>query len=96
MFELGESAIEKFETILSEKPDKVIRLTVSEADNTSLEFLYDNQRKGDELFKNQDGKVLLTVKKELAESLKGMKMEYNSDSGKDGRFIFKRTTGDEN
>ena len=79
MLKVTSTAKEKIEEIMTKKgadPEKTIRVTTSASNENDLEFIWDKERKGDFVIKNENERTLLVIKANLAKSLDGMALDY--------------------
>ena len=94
MITVTSTAKEKIEEIMAKKgadPEKTIRVTTSSSNENDLEFIWDKERKGDYVIKNENERTLLAIKANLAKSLDGMALDY-LDTPKVFGFTVKKIT----
>jgi Fe-S cluster assembly iron-binding protein IscA len=96
MVTVTDTARGKLEEILNQKgvdPEKTIRIVDSTSKDSDLDFIWDQERKGDFVIKNDEERPLLVIKQNLADKLSGMALDYVETSDGDG-FIVKKTDAD--
>jgi len=96
MLKLSSNAKEKLGTILNThkvEPEKTIRVVKSTAEDSDLEFVWDKEQENDQVIKNDDGRTVLVVKSDLAQSLDGMTLHYR-ETPEGAGFMLKRESSE--
>jgi len=79
MLTVTSTAKEKFKEILKKQdtsPEVLIRITASPSKPNMFDLVFDKEKEGDFVVKNEEGKTVLVIEPDLAKSLKGKTIDY--------------------
>ena len=90
MLTVTSNAKEKFKEILQERdtdPGVSIRIISSSSKPNMFDLVFDKEKEGDFVVKNEEGKTVLVIESDLAKSLKGKTVDYTEKPQGEGFTI---------